>query len=404
MNWLRRSLYAKVLLWFLVNLALLALLGWFFINNQFRVGLDWMLAGPTGERIEQLVNDVSEDLRQQPQPHWGSLLREYGERHGVDFALFSSDGKQRLGEPLDVPPEVRVKLIDRRAPNAQPPPQVRSGSRVDRPRDGDAPPPKPRFILRSEHPALYWAGMHVDVMYEEAGMHLPLTVVMTSHSLIAAGLFFDPWPWLALAAGGLLLSVLMWLPFVTSITAAIHRLNIAARSIAHGRFEVRVPEKRTDEIGELSASVNGMAQQLGEYMEQQRRITADVAHELCSPLARMQMALGVVEQRATPEQGTYLKKLDNELQHMAKLVEEVLAFSKAETLPDREAPSDIDVAGLVDQVIAREASGHEVQTEIPPGLTLHTLREALDRALGNVLRNAVRYASQGGDSYRRSRR
>lgn len=396
----RSSLYVKVLLWFLVNLLLLAVLGWIFISNQFRVGLDWMLAGPTGARIEQLANEVSADLRMTTQDQWPNVLKKHGEEHGLAFALFRSDGRQLMGEPLEVPQDIRIKLIDRRAPSDLPPPPSprAQAAKLDRARDDapPAPPPKPRFIMRSEQPTLYWAGIHIDVMYREGSVNVPLTVVMISRSLTAGGLFFDPWPWLALAAGGLLLSVLMWLPFVTSLTAAIHRLNVAARRIARGRFEVRVPQQRKDELGELSASLNEMAQQLGEYMQAQRRITADVAHELCSPLARMQMALGVVEQRGTPEQATYLKKLDGEMQHMARLVEEVLAFSKADTLPDRESAADVNLSELVDQVIAREAAGHEVEKLMPEGLTLHTLREALDRALGNVLRNAVRYAGQAG--------
>jgi two-component system sensor histidine kinase CpxA len=134
-----------------------------------------------------------------------------------------------------------------------------------------------------------------------------------------------------------------------------------------------------------------MAAQLGGYMTQQRRITADVAHELCSPIARMQMALGVVEQRSTPEQATYLQKLDRELQHMAKLVEEVLAFTKAETLPERESPKDIDLRELLQNILAREAPENGIQLDIGD-IKLHSLRNALDRAIGNVVRNAVRYA------------
>jgi two-component system sensor histidine kinase CpxA len=126
-------------------------------------------------------------------------------------------------------------------------------------------------------------------------------------------------------------------------------------------------------------------------MTQQRRITADVAHELCSPIARMQMALGVVEQRSTPDQATYLQKLDRELQHMAKLVEEVLAFTKAETIPDRETPEDIDLRELLQNVLAREAPENGNQLEIGD-IKLNSLRNALDRGIGNVVRNAVRYA------------
>jgi two-component system sensor histidine kinase CpxA len=183
----------------------------------------------------------------------------------------------------------------------------------------------------------------------------------------------------------------MWMPFVRGITGFIRTLNTAAGRIAHGNFDERIEKQRNDELGELSTSVNAMAAQLGGYMTQQRRITADVAHELCSPIARMQMALGVVEQRSTPEQATYLQKLDRELQHMAKLVEEVLAFTKAETLPERESPKDIDLRELLQNILAREAPENGIQLDIGD-IKLHSLRNALDRAIGNVVRNAVRYA------------
>jgi two-component system sensor histidine kinase CpxA len=136
-----------------------------------------------------------------------------------------------------------------------------------------------------------------------------------------------------------------------------------------------------------------MAAQLGDYVQAQKRITADVAHELCSPIARMQMALGVVEQRATPEQAEYLEKLDRELQHMARLVEEVMVFSKAETLGEREALETFSLRHLVEQGVLREAAEVELRVKVEE-VEIRALREAVDRALGNVLRNAVRYAEE----------
>jgi two-component system sensor histidine kinase CpxA len=214
---------------------------------------------------------------------------------------------------------------------------------------------------------------------------------MVSDSISGGGLFLDLWPWLALAAAALVLSALLWMPFVRGITGFIGTLNHAAGRIAHGKFDERVEKQRSDELGELSTSVNTMAAQLGDYMREQKRITADVAHELCSPIARMQMALGVVEQRSTPDQSTYLQKLDRELQHMAKLVEEVLAFSKAETLPNRETPEDLDLRELLQNILAREAPENGIKLEIGD-IRLHSLRNALDRGIGNVVRNAIRYA------------
>ena len=184
-------------------------------------------------------------------------------------------------------------------------------------------------MLRAGTPARYWVGIHIGLTDTSPPDPRPVTLLIMSDRITGGGLFFDPLPWLALGGAALVLSALVWLPIVGGITRAIRRVNTAARSIAEGRFDVRVPEKRRDELGELGSSVNAMAAQLGDLDAHQRRLTADVAHELCSPIARMQRALGIVEQRAVPEQASYLEKLDRELQHLARLVEEVLFFSKA---------------------------------------------------------------------------
>jgi two-component system sensor histidine kinase CpxA len=311
-------------------------------------------------------------------------LSDYDQKHGVTFGLFNNQGQQVFGKNITPPAEVMPRLIDRRPPGEQLN-RRQPGPVSKRPADA---PPKPRFMLRAGKPARYWAGVHLDLVPQ--GGH-PLTLVMVSDSISGGGLFFDLWPWLALAAAALVLSALLWMPFVRGITGFIGTLNHAADRIAHGKFDERIEKQRSDELGELSTSVNTMAAQLGDYMREQKRITADVAHELCSPIARMQMALGVVEQRSTPDQSTYLQKLDRELQHMAKLVEEVLAFSKAETIPDRETPEDIDLRELLQNILAREAPENGIQLDIGD-IQLHSLRNALDRAIGNVVRNAIRYA------------
>ena len=251
-------------------------------------------------------------------------------------------------------------------------------------------------MLRAGTPARYWVGIHIGLTDTSPPDPRPVTLLIMSDRITGGGLFFDPLPWLALGTVALVLSALVWLPIVGGITRAIRRVNTAARGIAEGRFDVRVPETRRDELGELGCSVNAMAAQLGELVEHQRRLTADVAHELCSPIARMQRALGIVEQRAVPEQAGYLEKLDRELQHMARLVEEVLSFTKASALPALVAPEEFALADLTAGVIAREAAEARVEVHIPADLRVRTIREALDRALSNVLRNAVRYAAHAG--------
>jgi len=384
MSRIRLPLYGKILSWFALNLAVLALLFFFFLKAQFRLGLDWMLSGEPGDRISAIGETITFEFSRLAENEWPERLSDYDQKHGVTFGLFNSRGEQVFGKSITPPSEVMPRLIDRRPPGEQ---QSRRPQRPVSKRPADAP-PKPRFMMRAGDPARYWAGVHLDLVTQDGSS---LSLVMVSDTISGGGLFFDVWPWLALAGAALVVSALLWMPFVRGITGFIGTLNTAAGRIAHGKFNERIEKERSDELGELSTSVNAMAAQLGDYMREQKRITADVAHELCSPIARMQMALGVVEQRSTPEQANYLQKLDRELQHMAKLVEEVLAFSKAETIPDRETPEDINLRELLQNILAREAPEGEVRVIIED-LNFHTLRSALDRALGNVLRNAVRYA------------
>lgn len=376
---IRLPLYAKILAWFAMNLAVLAVLGFFFLRAQFGLSLDWMLAGQPGERIAEIGDQVSEEFSRAPENEWTRMLEALSTANRVRFTFFDSQGLQTHGGSVEIPQEVMLKLIDRRPPATRPPRPIGK-------RPSDAP-PKPRFMMRAGTPAQVWAGIHLDLVSAD---QRPLSLVMASRSISGGGFFFDLWPWIALLVAGLVVSALLWMPFVRGITGFIESLNHAARRIAQGDFDERIRKERHDELGELSSSVNAMAAQLGNYVREQRRITADVAHELCSPIARMQMALGVVEQRSSPEQGAYLNKLDQELQHMANLVEEVLAFSKAETLPERETATEFSLVELVDQVVAREAPETPVQLDVGD-LQLDTLRSAMDRAMGNVVRNAVRY-------------
>jgi two-component system, OmpR family, sensor histidine kinase CpxA len=159
----RMPIYAKVLLWFLLNLLLLAALGYGFMRLQFRVSLDWMLAGPTGERIEQIANTLSDVLSRKPESEWPEVLQRYDREKGLRFALFNSEGRQILGQAVEVPREMRFKLIDKRVPvemaASRPRPQA---SPLPRPTDNNPVPPKPRFIFRSDNPTRYWAGIPVS--------------------------------------------------------------------------------------------------------------------------------------------------------------------------------------------------------------------------------------------------
>jgi len=398
---LRFPLYGKVLFWFFVNLALVAVLAYAFVRTQFRVGLEWLLAGPAQQRIEAMAETITADLRERPSARWGEVMERNRAAHGggVTFVLFRNDARQIAGPVINLPAELAEKLRDRRGPPNPRGPLARPESAGGKKGDAAVQPPPPArlsFFLRAGKPARYYAGLHIGLTHDDPTDPRAVTLLLAADSITGGGLFFDPLPWLLLVFAALVLSALVWLPIVGGITRAVRRVNSAARSIAEGRFDVRVPAERRDELGELGGSVNTMAAQLGELVEHQRRLTADVAHELCSPIARMQRALGVIEQRSVPEQAGHLEKLDRELQHMAKLVEEVMSFTKVSALPTLAEPEEFALADLVAGIIAREAADARVEVHVRADFRICTVREALDRALSNVLRNAVRYAAHAG--------
>lgn len=413
---LRIPLYGKVLFWFLVNLCFVGLLAGTFAVVQLRFGIDWLLAGPAKHRLEAMGEVIAGELRDEPISAWNDLLARYRLAHRVSFTIFRNDGKQAAGPSLTPPAEVLEKLQDRRPP--APPPRPRppaAPAPKDLPayqapenddldqlendvvRPHDPPKAKTHFMIRSVNPVRYWVGVHIGLAHHSMGESpRPVTLLISSNRVTGGGLFFDPLPWILFAVTALAVSALIWLPIVGGITRTIRKFNVAARSISQGRFDVRVPDNRGDELGELGVSVNAMASQLDALVDSQRRLTADIAHELCSPIARMQRALGIVQQRVGTELADYVVKLDRELQHMARLVEEVLSFTKAGNVQAMAVAEDICVEDLVRDVVDREASDVEVHVEVPVDLQVHAIREALDRALSNVLRNAVRYASHAG--------
>jgi len=139
-----------------------------------------------------------------------------------------------------------------------------------------------------------------------------------------------------------------------------------------------------------------MAGQLDRFAHGQKRFMGDVAHELTSPIARMQTALAILEESGLDRDPTsYYASLREELDEMSRLVAELLEFSKA-AMQSEIRLGPVALAQLVTDVIHREGGGAQVETDVPETLTASAEPKLLARALGNVVRNAVRYAGHAG--------
>ena len=268
--------------------------------------------------------------------------------------------------------------------------------------------PPQKSMIHTPQPSRYWvvAPMILPDKQHARGPGpdgrlpvVPMTLVIESDTLSAGGLFFDVKPWIIGGIGVVLISVIFWFPPVRGITRAISQMTRATEKIAEGQFDVRSQVSRQDELGALSESINQMALRLSGFVTGQKRFLGDIAHELCSPIARMQVALGILEQRADEKQAENLKDLREEVEQISGLVNELLSFSKASLAKAAIKVKPVSVWKLVDKTVSRECGGAEdveVKVDVPEDLQALADPDLCLRALGNILRNAIRYAAKAG--------
>ncbi len=366
----RLPLPFKILLWFFLNLALL--LGGFLLifSAEYRFNLDWIFSSHAQQRVDAMRDLIVDDLDTHEPDEWDEVIERFADAYHVHLGLFDDHGRHLLGSVDDLPAEVRIHL---------------------RPAT-----PATRAFLHTDAPTRYWivVGAHVD--NPRTGGPLALHVVAESPSASMGGLVIDPAPWLRLGAAAVVFSVLFWLPLLRGITRSIGQVTHAAREIAEGRLDARVASRRRDELGVLAEAINGMAARLDGLLRGQKRFLSDVAHELCAPLAKLQMTLGIIEQRAADErQGAYARTAMEKAEQMARLVDELLVFSRASLEAPTAHPQPVDVLAAAREAVAREtADGTGIRLEIPAGLRVLADPAGLTRALANLLRNALRYGNR----------
>lgn len=374
----RVPLFTRILLWFFLNLVILGIVVFVFFDLQFRLDPTSPLLGDSGTRIENVARAITDDVREKTREERDAILRRYSEEYGLEFTIYANTGEHLSGPETPLPVEVMHRIQSRPAMEGRP--------RERRPRSF------PVFILKTSSPTRYWAGVRIPIREEGASAPVRATLLASSDSMTGHGLFFNPWPWLLIAAVIFGLSILLWAPFVRRLTKTIGQLTTAAEQIAEERFDVRVDERRTDELGRLARSINHLAARLDGFVSGQKRFLGDISHELNSPLGRMQFALGILEERVDPAQQRYLEDVREEVQLMTGLVAELLAYSRAgiKTSPIRLAPARL--RPLIDQIVGREAAGHPVEIAVGEEVEVLANADLLARAMANVIRNAIRYA------------
>lgn len=186
------------------------------------------------------------------------------------------------------------------------------------------------------------------------------------------------------------------------LTRPARYLREAFDALARGRLDTRVATRigrRRDEIADLGRDFDHMAQRLQQLVDAQRRLLHDVSHELRSPLARMQVAVGLARQDPARLDAA-LDRVELEAARLDELVGGLLTLARLEADTDSAPKVAVDltelVAGVVDDArYEARAADREVAFDGALEASVDGWPEALQRAIENVVRNAVKFTAPG---------
>ena len=146
---------------------------------------------------------------------------------------------------------------------------------------------------------------------------------------------------------------------------------------------------------------DGMAERLETLLKAQSRLLNDISHELRSPLARLNVALGLARQRAGVESGDMLDRIELEASRLNELIGRILTLARLEDGEQLVAETPVPLDELVESVTedaefeAQERHCHVRTTLAQANWDVRGNASLLHSAIENVVRNAIRYTQEG---------
>ena len=204
---------------------------------------------------------------------------------------------------------------------------------------------------------------------------------------------------IGIITSGLVCYLLSWY-----LTKPIVRLRTATRQLAAGDLSARTGARAgagRDEVAGLMRDFDAMAERIETLLNAQSRLLNDISHELRSPLARLNVALGLARQRAGGESTEMLDRIEMEASRLNELIGRILTLARLEDGEQLVPQTPVPLAELVESVVEdaefeAQARRCHVRATIASGdWQVRGNPSLLHSAIENVVRNAIRYTQEG---------
>jgi signal transduction histidine kinase len=204
--------------------------------------------------------------------------------------------------------------------------------------------------------------------------------------------------WSILITG--IISLLVAYMFARKLAAPITEMNQLARNMTNGNLETRVNNLPQDELGELGISINQLAEKLHQVEELRKKMTADVAHDLRTPLATVRSHLEGMIDAVIPPSEENLESLLEEINRLTSLVNDLQAITIADSaiLSFKQEPIVLDLflQDLIKKITPLFMNkGVQLQLGDIFPVEISSDRDALAKILDNLLANALKFTPSG---------